>query len=162
MIELTTEEKNILIVGKFFKKFKKEFKTTEITLKSSNATKTSICNPQENIYPLIIYVMNWPLSYTFHWTGKKDKELGFKQMSEYITDKKGKKYFIEEMKEKIKTMIPEAFTRDFYNGNINLSTNIVDESYDAINKKLKAIKLVKELDVSLDKNSHQVIKKNKI
>jgi hypothetical protein len=161
-MELNQNEKNILVIGKFLEKIKKQFATTEIRLEVSKATKQNIYSPKENTFPLVIYFINWPLSHMFHWTGKEYKELGYRQMSEYISDKKGKKYSIEEMKDYIKKIAPELFNKDFYQNRIDITNSVVNEQYNTLKKKLIAINLANDLESSLDNKSNQTIKKNKI
>lgn len=164
-MELSQEDKNNLTIYKFFTNFKKEFKISGIRIKSLQATKQDKFDPVSNIYPLIIHIENWPLSYRFHWTNKTDKELGFPPMVESITNKNGDDFTMEQIKLYIQEIVPEMFKRDFYQNKTDISMNKINDSYSNIEKKVKAIQLAQELDSSLienSKNQNQVAKKIKV
>lgn len=161
-MELNHQEKTILTLGKFFTKFKKKFILTGIDIAVSKATKQERCDPQNNIYPLIIRFSNWPIFYTVHWTGKENNELGFKSMAEYITDKNGDEYSMEDIKKYIHETIPEIFNREFFIEKLRVTDDLLNKEYSQVKDKIKAIKLAKELDSSMVKNPNSIVKQKKL
>lgn len=154
-INLTEKEKKLLTIWDMFNKVREKFNCTEIYFHVSKIDNDGEFDPENNWYPLLMTVEKNDQQWKYNWFEFEGRPGGKMQSSIPLVDKDNNSYLPNDFKAYIADILPEALEEKFYQSNLRLSLQKLEE-------RLKPLLLSLELNKDLPTGGLKDNKKIKV
>jgi hypothetical protein len=152
-MELNEKEKKLLLIFNMFKAVKNKFNCEEIYFHVCKIEDDGEFDPVNNWYPLLMTVEKNNQQWKYNWFEFEGRPGGRMQINEPFFDKENKPYMPNDFKAYIKDILPEAFEEIFYEANLRLSSNKLEERLKPL---LLSLELNNDLPIIEQQNNKRI------